>query len=295
MNYILLNILSVLVGVSIPFIIEKTKGKTSEEFSLRDLSTVLSILIAYYGVLFMFYEISFDERSLFYLFILLHIVLAATLIAATSRFTPLKESIRRLLQFPRFRILSVANVAILLFFGYTSFILFTSAESFMGRLDYLGPANLIFLEAAYNTPYIALPMMILTELLSVTGEEIVCRYFAINALRQKLKKLTVIVISSVIWTLMHWDANVSIFILGLLLGFLYYETGSLSICISLHFIYNAAVLTLPFYILFRQSGDIMLSLSQYVAAIFIFQIVLYGAVEVVFLKTLNARLQKSDT
>jgi len=98
--------------------------------------------------------------------------------------------------------------------------------------------------------------IILTEIFGVAGEEIVCRYFSVNALRQKLGKSSVIVTSSLIWTLMHWDTNPGIFILGLLLGYLYYETKSLSVCILLHFIYNLTILTMPFYLLFRQTGDI---------------------------------------
>ncbi len=291
MNYILFNILSVIVGISIPLIVQKLKGKTSEGFGLGDLSTVLSILIVYYAILFVFSEISFNESALFNLFILLHIVLTSVLIAATARFTPLKKSIRGLLKFPRLRLIIVPQIAILIFFLYTSFIIYSSVEEFAGRLDLLGPANLIFLEAVYNSPFTALPILVLTELFSVAGEEIVCRYFAIGALRQKLRERTVVVISSLIWTLMHWDAGISIFILGLLLGILYYETESLSICISLHFIYNAAVLTLPFYLFFRQSEIIQISPFQYVSAIFAAQILLYGSVVIIFAKVLNARLR----
>jgi len=124
----------------------------------------------------------------------------------------------------------------------------------------------------------------LTEIFGVAGEEIVCRYFAINALRQKLNKISAIVVSSLIWTLMHWDTNPSIFILGLLLGYLYYKTESLSLCILLHFSYNLAVLTMPFYLFLKQTGDITFSLFQYVSAVFVLQIALYLSVEMLFVK-----------
>ncbi len=285
MEYYLYNILGVLAGISIPLLIEKVKGRSpNEDFRLRDLSTVLSILIVYYAVLYIYFNLVSNER-IFYFFILIHIVLTSALIGATSRFTPLRESVRRLLNFPRFRIISTPNVMIICFFLYTSFVVFAASEALSGRMEGLLPADLIMLEAVYNSPFVALPLFILTELFSVTGEEIVSRYFAVNALRRKLKKIPVIVISSLIWTLMHWDMNPSIFILGLLLGYLYYKTESLSVCILLHFLYNLAVLTMPFYLLFRQSGDISYSPFQYVAALFALQLVIYHSVGTLFAKT----------
>jgi uncharacterized protein len=285
MEYYLYNFLSIILAVTIPLLVERIKGRTAnEDFSLRDLSTVLSILIVYYAALFIYYSLAENEH-IFYFFILIHIALTSALISATARFTPLKESLKRRLDFPRFKIASAPYIAIIFFFLYTSFIIFTSADSLTGRLEELGPANLIMLEAVFNSPFIALPVFILTEVFGVTGEEVVCRYFAINALRQRLKKISVIVISSLIWTLMHWDANSGIFTLGLLLGYLYYKTESLSICILLHFSYNLAVLTMPFYLFFRQSGDILFSPFQYVSALFVLQVILYHSVEMLFAKT----------
>ncbi len=283
MDYYLYNFLSVILGVIIPLLVEMIKGKpTNEDFSLRDLSTVLSILIVYYAILCIYYNLAANEY-VFYFFIFIHIALTAALISAVVRFTPLKECIKRLLDFPQFKLLSGSYSAIILFFLYTSFTIFISTESLAGRLEELGPADLIMLEAIHNSPLIALPVFILTELFGVVGEEIVCRYFAIGALRQKLGRIYVIVVSSLIWTLMHWDANPSIFILGLLLGYSYYKTESLSICILLHFLYNLAVLTMPFYLFFNQT--IAFSSFQYVSAVFVLQILLYHAVEMLFVKT----------
>jgi len=285
MNYYLYNFLTVSLGVIIPLLVERVKGKpTDEGFSLRDLSTVLSILIAYYAILFIYYNLASNEH-IFYFFIFIHLALTLTLISAVARFTPLKGSIKRLLDFPRFKLSSASYIAIIFFFFYTSFIIFTSLESLTGRLEELGPTNLIMLEAVYKTPFIALPVFILTEIFSVGAEEIVCRYFAINALGQKLNKISVIIISALIWTLMHWDTNLSIFILGLLLGSLYYKTESLSICVLLHFLYNLAVLTMPFYLFFKQTGTITFSSFQYVSAVFVLQIALYHSVEIFFVVT----------
>jgi len=284
MEYYIYNGICIMVGVYIPLLIEIIKGKSSGDFRLRDLSTVQSLLIVYYAVLYMYFNLVANER-IFYFFILIHLGLTAALIGATARFTPLRESIRELIRFPRFRIYSGPYIMLFCFFLFTSFIIFSSSEALSGRVEGLIPSDLIMLEAVYNSPFVALPLFILTEIFGVTGEEILSRYFAVNALRLKLKKTSVILISSLIWTLMHWDANPSIFILGLLLGYLYYRTGSLSVCILLHFLYNLAVLTMPFYIFFRRSGDISLSSLQYAAAVFVLQIAIYHSVEILFAKT----------
>jgi membrane protease YdiL (CAAX protease family) len=294
MNYYLFNILSMLIAISIPLLVERIKGKPpNDDFNLRDLSTVLSILIAYYAILYLYFEFQTNEHVIFYFFIIVHIALTTALIAAVVRFTPLKASFRSLLTFPRFGRRSGSYIIILCFFLYTSFTVFKSVSALQGRLDELGPANLILLKAVYNSPFIALPIFILTEIFGVAGEEIVCRYFAINALRQKLGRTAVIVISSLIWTLMHWDTNPNIFILGLLLGYLYYETGSLSLCILLHFIYNLTILTMPFYLFFRQTGDIAFPPFQYVFALFVLQVILYQSVELLFAKT--GKIPGNDT
>ena len=228
MEYYLFNILSMLIGISVPLLVERIKGKPpNNDFSLKDLSTVLSVLIAYYAILYLYFAFQTNENVIFYFFIVVHIALTAILIAAVARFTPLRASFKSLLLFPRFERRSGTYLIILCFFIYTSFTVFESMGAIQGRLEYLGPGNLIILEAIYNSPFIVLPIFILTEIFGIAGEEIVCRYFSVNALRQNLGRSSVILISSLIWTLMHWDTNPSIFILGLLLGYLYYETESL--------------------------------------------------------------------
>ena len=286
MEYYLFNILSILIGISIPLLLERIKGKPpNNDFNLRDLSTVLSVLIAYYAILYLYFAFQTNEHVIFYFFIVVHIALTTALIAAVARFTPLRASFRSLLLFPRFERRSGTYIVILCFFIYTSFTVFESVGALQGRLEYLGPGNLSILEAVYNNPFIVLPIFILTEIFGVAGEEIVCRYFSVNALRQKLGKSSVIVTSSLIWTLMHWDTNPGIFILGLLLGYLYYETKSLSVCILLHFIYNLTILTMPFYLFFRQTGDIAFSPFQYVSALSVLQVVLYHSAEMLFAKS----------
>ncbi len=286
MYYYLFNFLSIFLGISIPLLLERIRGNASNDaFNLRNLSRVLSVLIAYYAILFSYFELQTGEHVSFMFLIVVHIALALVLIAAVARFTPLRSSFTRFLHFPRFERRSAIYIIIVCFFLYTSVTVFRSVETFLGRLEELGPSNLIILEAIYNRPFISLPILILTEIFGVTSEEIVCRYFAVNALRQKLQKTSVIIISSLIWTLMHWDADWSIFVLGLLLGYLYYETESLSVCIFLHFIYNLIILTMPFYIFFRQTGDIAFSPFQYVSALFGLQIVLYHSIEMLFVKT----------
>ena len=286
MEYYLFNILSMLIGISVPLLVERIKGKPpNDDFNLKDLSTVLSVLIAYYAILYLYFAFQTNENVIFYFFIVVHIALTAALIAAVARFTPLRASFKSLLLFPRFERRSGTYVVILCFFIYTSFTVFESVGALQGRLEYLGPGNLIILEAVYNSPFIVLPIFILTEIFGVAGEEIVCRYFSVNALRQKLGKSSVILISSLIWTLMHWDTSPSIFILGLLLGYLYYETESLSICMLLHFIYNLTILTMPFYLFFRQTGDVTFSSFQYVSTLLVLQVVLYHSAEMLFAKS----------
>ena len=63
-----LNIFKILLGISIPLLVERIRGKPSNDvFDLRNLSTVLSILIAYYEViLFLYFTLQTDEHVIFF-------------------------------------------------------------------------------------------------------------------------------------------------------------------------------------------------------------------------------------
>ena len=86
-------------------------------------------------------------------------------------------------------------------------------------------------------------------------EELVFRGFFQSAIRTAFGKQKAIIISGLIFAIVHLDAQIflQIFILGLLLAYLFEKTGSLIAPIAVHFFHNSA--TLAFVISFKYFAD----------------------------------------
>jgi glutamate-5-semialdehyde dehydrogenase len=75
-------------------------------------------------------------------------------------------------------------------------------------------------------------------------EEFVCRYMVLGGLLRRVRPRRAILLSAVLFSALHlslWQAPVT-FLLGLLLGWVYYRTRSLSACIAGHALHNGVVL-----------------------------------------------------
>ena len=281
----LLNILLVIVGISLPLLIERIKEKPlNDNFKLLNLSKILAILLPYYSILIFYYKVIAADIGSFYFYTLIRIALTLSFIVAVLRYSPLGSFMQSLLNFPRFKRRSTFYIIILFFFAFTSFGAYLMVDLFPRRVGLQLSVFVVF-KAIIENLFFSAPISVLTELFSIGGEEIVYRYFAINTLRQKLKKNSVIIISSLIWTLTHGELSFGIFVLGIFLGYLYYETGSLSLCIVLHFLFNFGVLTEPFFLFYKRIGYIEIPAYQYALSLFAFQILLYHMAEMVFVKT----------
>jgi hypothetical protein len=77
-------------------------------------------------------------------------------------------------------------------------------------------------------------------------EEWLCRGMVLRGLLKKMKPVWAIVISAVFFAVIHgnpWQA-VNAFILGLVMGFVYYKTGSLLLTMLIHFVNNGTAVVL---------------------------------------------------
>lgn len=91
----------------------------------------------------------------------------------------------------------------------------------------------------------------------VLGEEIFYRYFIFYFIETNFNTLTFLLVSSLIFVYSHYlnrwaDVNfsiknyISLFCLSVLLGFIYFKTQSLFLCVILHTIYNHSELVVIF-------------------------------------------------
>jgi len=83
--------------------------------------------------------------------------------------------------------------------------------------------------------------LFVSAIIAIIAEEVVFRYFAVNALSSRFKVFGTVFWSAVIWTLFHRGIHLDIFILGVFLGYFYVANGSLFQAILLHTIYNLYV------------------------------------------------------
>ena len=90
---------------------------------------------------------------------------------------------------------------------------------------------------------------LVTAIFAPVFEEWMCRGVVLRGLLTKMKPGWAIVISALFFALIHmnpWQA-LNAFIIGLVMGYVYYKTGSLLLTMLIHFVYNGtAVITAQF-------------------------------------------------
>lgn len=96
-----------------------------------------------------------------------------------------------------------------------------------------------------TTPAIAIVIMSL--IIAPIGEEALMRGFIYTVLRRKLSVTSTIVITALLFAMLHGNlVQIVLTIpLGIALGYLYERTHNLLACISMHMLFNATALLLP--------------------------------------------------
>lgn len=123
---------------------------------------------------------------------------------------------------------------------------------FFNRKEYKKSINGIYSQIPIS--YVEYLNLLISHVLAIISEEIYFRYFIID-LGHERNEITIIFFSASIFVLVHYLnrwANVMftkknyffIFLLGLILGWIYYKTNSIVYCIFLHAIYNSSDLIL---------------------------------------------------
>lgn len=211
--------------------------------------------------------------------------LTAAFIFAVTIFSSLHNVVKSFIISPVVGEKTSVYLSILLFFLFDAILSYVDVGLFRRKIYELEQVTIMTFSTVNKNPVIFVPIVILTEILGTAGEELVFRYFAIKALKQKFnRRRTVIFLSSLIWTLMHGNVNLGHFIFGLLLGFIYYETESLSACILLHFLLNLTSLSVPFYIFYKELGKFTLSPFQYGVTLLVTQVIFYQLIGMLFIK-----------
>lgn len=108
-------------------------------------------------------------------------------------------------------------------------------------LNYPSPLQKI----SETTPAIAIVIMSL--IIAPVGEEALMRGFIYPVLRRKLSVTSTIVITALLFALLHGNLVQTVLTipLGIALGYLYERTHNLLACISMHMLFNATALLLP--------------------------------------------------
>jgi membrane protease YdiL (CAAX protease family) len=272
-----------------PRIIQKWKGGNGYDFKLANLSKILSIVllmaILSYGLDRVFELLSITDVRVkiaisFYSYLLFKLILAGAFLLVVLRLSPLRcsSSLINLVNIPSKETNVVRRILMVLFVILVTLNVVLKVESF--PQDVLRQ-YFVILSSLYEN-YILVGLLFPVELLAAASEELVYRYYAINALKRFFGKEYTILIASIIWTLMHGKISLELFGTGLLLSYLYYKTESLLTCILMHLMYNVIITTAPFYVFYTKAGTIAWSSLNYGVLLLAFQLLLLFIVEMVF-------------
>ncbi|HDF2795437.1 TPA: CPBP family intramembrane metalloprotease [Clostridioides difficile] len=133
-------------------------------------------------------------------------------------------------------------ITILIFIMFTNSILLSQFESdFINLSVYsvLPKLNLILDTSSKLLVYL-LSLFIQTCLIAPVAEELIYRKFILNNLLDNSNAFKSIVLSSFLFSIYHLNLlqGINAMMIGIFLGYLYYKTCSINICILLHFVNN---------------------------------------------------------
>jgi membrane protease YdiL (CAAX protease family) len=277
----ILLLIKVAVLAMAPLALKAYRKLPDDIFDLKDLSKLLSVLFVYYSLIMIVTRIhDFTITEYFIFSYMFNIMLATIFVFLVLKYSPLKkESIKSILSFPAIDKKSPLFLWIIILFAYESLSIYLVIER---HPEMAIEAQAVMFYTLMKQPFIVTVVTMLIVLYSVIGEELIFRYFVINSLKPVYNERLVIVISSVLWMIMHQDIMAGRFIQGVFWSYLYVKTGRILLCIIFHYIYNIAIMTQPFYIHFRNSNAINLTSLQYASIIFISFISVYLLTEFIF-------------
>lgn len=274
------NIL-LIIGIGIPLLIKSIKGNSdNDHFKLADFSKILSLGLVYYAIASVGYGYMKIDLFNFNFHIGLQVTMALATILLVLHFSFQRQAIVQQLYFPRIERKSKLYLMTVFFFCLSALSELLAIELFQNDIVKFGLSNAVAYKAVSDSPFFAVPALLLAEIACVANEELLFRYFAFNALKQKLSGGAVVVVSAAIWTLVHPMLSPYIFAVGLILGYLYSKTGSLALCMTLHFLTNLISSTGIFYVAYAKMSLIAIPLVQYVLCLFIIQLAIYHLIEI---------------
>ena len=117
----------------------------------------------------------------------------------------------------------------------------------------------VFEAFGYQSSGLALPLdnigwyfanVFLLAVLPAICEELIFRGIILNGLLSKYKPVTAVVFSAILFALMHGNIEQLVFpmLMGLVLGYVFFKTGSLLCTMILHFVNNFIVITINYIV-----------------------------------------------
>lgn len=272
--FLLVRLLSITI---FPIVLKKYKSVTNSYFDLTNLSKMLFALFLYYFLgAILLKKVAFEGYEYFWFTTALDVILTIVYIVAILKYSPIRRDKERIVIFPIVHKRTVLYKMVILFFFLKAIGIYLGVAIIPERV--LSEENLL-LYAAINRPFVTIIVFLFITFFSAIGEELVFRYFAIHALLPIFSTRTVIILSALIWALMHRSFSLETIIFGIFLAYFYIRTGYLSICIVLHFLSNIIVGTGSFYVYFTNKDIIHFTPTHYTLALFIALLAMYHLTE----------------
>ena len=126
-------------------------------------------------------------------------------------------------------------------------------------------------------------VFITTSIYAAIFEEWLCRGILLRGLLAKMNPVWAIVISALFFSFIHMNPwqGLNTFLLGLLLGYVYYKTGSLWLTMLLHFVNNGTAIVLTMIPSLQSSESIkdIMSLTTYVVTVVVSIVILLVCIQ----------------
>jgi membrane protease YdiL (CAAX protease family) len=284
--YIILLIKLIVVLSATMYFHYKLKSNINDNYRVVNLCKILIVFILHSMLGFVVLK-PFSSDLLWYFWAskIYNMFLVFFFYFAVAKYTPILKEYRNIFSFPSVKLKLNIHIAVILFFIYCAISLYTSINISPDKLmqDNMDTWNVISV-----IPYVSIPLYIMIGFLYVFVEELVFRYFAINALRSYIGNRMLIFITAILWMFMHTQISLYLLIVGLFLGYIFVNTNNIFICIFLHFLSNITVQTGVIYLYLQNYSSYVFSSIYFVVIILISFIVVYS------LLILASRLQKKE-
>ena len=236
----------------------------NEFFKPRDLSIALLILLIYYvlGDVIKSY-FSFDLSEFFWVSNVYNIIVIFILIGFVIKRSNLLLDFRR--TFIKYGPVNIKlQISIIGFFVFISVMLYYAVQLPAEKVL----SEQILLLAILEKPFLYLGLFLITLVIAVIGEEFTFRFFSLNVLEKYFSSRKAIIISALLWALIHREISFSLIVLGIILAYLYVAMRCVTLCIIVHLLYNLAVSSTVFYVYFKEYGVFSISPAIYTIGVF---------------------------